>query len=189
MKKGFEKYKLVKEKSLLFNVHNDFELSTEEYVLIHTFYLTYTLVSSASDLSISYIGYGWKSNSYISNGAKNEICKFIDLDNESVFMVASEENNLKDIYSELKLNDNENDFSFERVALCNSKGSNRFEKFLILIRNCLAHGAYRLKYYNGAKMVIMQDQKDRNVTGRAIIKLSTLLDIAKAIDKNGLLEK
>ena len=189
MKNEFEKYRLIKEKSLLFKLQNDYELSKEEYALIHKFYLTHTLVTSESDSSFSYLEYGWISNSYVSNGAKKEICKLLDLENENVFMMASETNDLKSIYNKIKLNDNEGDYSSERVALSNQKGSNQFEKFLILVRNCLAHGVYRFKYYNDVKMVIMQDQKDRNVTGRAIIKLSTLLNIAKAIDKNGLLQK
>lgn len=189
MKKEYGKYRLIKEKSILFNANNDYELSTEEYALLYMFYLTHTLVSTESDMSFSYVEYGWNSNSYVSNGAKKEMRKLFDFENEKVFMMASEANDLKSIYNKLKLNDNESDYSSERVALSNQKGSNQFEKFLILVRNCLAHGAYRLKYYNDVKMVIMQDQKDRNVTGRAIIKLSTLLDIVKAIDKNGLLQK
>ena len=189
MENGFQKYKLSKEKSLIFNVVDDYKMSVEEYYFLHMFYLTHTLASSESNLSFSYIEYGWNSNSYLSNGAKKEICKLFDLENENVFMIASETNDLKSIFSKLKLTDNEDDYSFERVGIANQKGSNRFEKLLILIRNCLAHGAYRLKYYDDVKMVIMQDQKDRNVTGRAIIKLSTLLSIAKAIDKNGLLQK
>lgn len=187
MKADYEKYKYVKEKSLLFNVKNDYELSEDEYFLIHAFYLTFTPVSSESDMSLSYIDYGWNSNSYVDNGIKTRITKLFNIDDKKVFVVASKENSLRQIYEMLNLNDNEKDYSFERIGLSNSKGSNHFEKLLILVRNCLAHGAYRLKYCENIKMVIMQDRKDSNVTGRAIIKLTTLLSIVELVDKNNLL--
>lgn len=65
-----------------------------------------------------------------------------------------------------------------RIAMTDSK-ENQFISFLTHIRNAFAHGSFL--FYKGH--FIFQDQNDKKVTGRGVIKIETLLFLKKLILK------
>lgn len=61
-------------------------------------------------------------------------------------------------------------------------------KFFYRIRNGFAHGKYCLRLSeDNIKMVIIQDNDKYNVTGRIVVRLSTLLNFINEIDINNLI--
>ena len=65
---------------------------------------------------------------------------------------------------------------------------NKYTKLFYRIRNGFAHGRFALKYdSNHIKMVVIQDWDTKNVTGRIVLKLQTLLDFIETVDRNNII--
>lgn len=80
------------------------------------------------------------------------------------------------------------DLSFERCVIGITRENNKYLKFFHRVRDGFAHGKYCLRLSeNNVKMVVIQDDDGNNVTGRIVIRLSTLLNFITEIDINKLI--
>lgn len=183
-------YKYVINNSIIDANNDEYNLSKEEYYLIYSFYVTYSLCKKQSFKKRNFIDYGWNSDSYEKDkDLKNTLISVLDFSNLHTF-VFTENNDLKERFDEQKLNDGiPNDYDIERGVIGKTNENNRYLKLFYRIRNCLAHGKFSLKLSsNDEKMICFQDDDKNNVTARIIIKLSTILSFIYSIDKNNILE-
>ena len=80
------------------------------------------------------------------------------------------------------------DLSFERCVIGKTSENNKYLKLFYRIRDGFAHGKYCLRLSeDNVKMVVIQDDNGNNVTGRIVIRLSTLLNFITEIDINNLI--
>ena len=171
--------------SILTGLNDCYELSTEEYCLIYSFYVTYPLINSSNKKrEISF--YGWN-GSFSNSGLKFKLDNFFNLDrNSSVKFVKKED---RDKYFQQFNLIGKHNFSIEEEygVIINEKKVVKFFCLLTHIRNCLSHGNFAL-LYNSAniKMVVFEDKIPQNnyITARFILKLSTLFEWIKIIDIN-----
>lgn len=80
------------------------------------------------------------------------------------------------------------DLSFERCVIGKTWENNVYLKLFHRVRDGFAHGKYCLRLSeDNIKMVVIQDDDSNNVTGRIVIRLSTLLNFITEIDINNLI--
>lgn len=132
--------------------------------------------------------YGWESEEIINTELGKVLKQVINLGTEN--FVFTEKNELKEKFNSLSLNDGlVADLSFERCVIGKTTTvNNMYLKFFYRIRNGFAHGKYCLRLSeDNIKMVIIQDNDKYNVTGRIVVRLSTLLNFINEIDINNLI--
>lgn len=185
IKKQTYKYEI---KKSIIATNDDYDLSKEEYYLIYSFYVTYSLCKRQSFKNRTFIDYGWESNSINNPQLNNALNSVLNFSNSTTF-IFTEEDDLKEKFNEYNLRDGvlEN-YDTERCVIRKTNETNKYLRLFYRIRNCLAHGNFSFKYSsNKEKMVCFQDNDGHNVTARIVIKLSTLLNFIYSIDINNIL--
>lgn len=187
-----QKYDYVKYKSILYGLKDEYTLTKEEYYLIHVFFVTNCMVNDFTSKSRDFKIYGWKDNNTNHKPLSDTLEKVLPIKNNTSYIV-TRENNLKELFSKFNLTDYPlSDLTTERFVITPEDKTKNDNSYLILflrIRNGLAHGNYKLVYSKfSEKMVIIQNRNKNNVTARIVLKLSTIINLIKAIDKNRLIK-
>ncbi len=186
-------YKFIKEKSILANLTDEYDLTENEFYKLYSFFVTYSLSKKQSGKSRNFKDYGWSDNTLNatcdSNVLEDTLESIIDLSKKN--FVFTEKNNLKEQFQNTNLSDGKlDDCDTERMVIAKTDANNKYLKLFYRIRNCFAHGRFVLKYSsNLERMLIMQDNDRDNVTGRIVISLSTLLNFVDEIDKTHIVNK
>ena len=194
-----QKYQYKSEDSILSGLTDDYTLSIVEVYRLYTFYVTYSMCGSQSMKKRSIADYGWtiipalkkknQVNPTLSNtGLDTELKKVLDL--ESASFVFTDKNDLKKRFDDNNLSDGSlTDYDTERCVIGKTtQEGNKYTKLFYRIRNGFAHGRFALKYdSNHIKMVVIQDWDTKNVTGRIVLKLQTLLDFIETVDRNNII--
>jgi hypothetical protein len=192
-------YQYKSEDSILSGLTDDYTLSIVEVYRLYTFYVTYSMCGSQSMKKRSIADYGWtiipalkkknQVNPTLSNtGLDTELKKVLDL--ESASFVFTDKNDLKKRFDDNNLSDGSlTDYDTERCVIGKTtQEGNKYTKLFYRIRNGFAHGRFALKYdSNHIKMVVIQDWDTKNVTGRIVLKLQTLLDFIETVDRNNII--
>ncbi len=192
-----QRYKYIKNNSILCGVIDEYVLSIYEYSMLYSFFVTYSCCGTQSYKKRSFADYGWTNFSRKINDKKpnpsiylkDALSGIIDLDDTSHF-IFTDEDNLKSCFVSLNLTDGMlDDYDTERVVIARTNETSRYLKLFYRIRDGFAHGKFKLVFAsNREKMVLVQDDDGHNVTARILIKLKTLLSMIKAIDKNTLIQ-
>lgn len=166
---------------------DEYTLSESEYYKIYSFYVTYSLCKNQSAKKRTFSDYGWKDKNIQDIELANTLKRVINLYEEC--FVFTENDELAEKFNLLSLNDGLiTDLSFERCVIGKTWENNVYLKLFYHIRNGFAHGKYCLRLSeDNIKMVIIQDNDKYNVTGRIVIRLSTLLNFINEIDINNLI--
>ena len=136
------------------------------------------------------VNYGWKNNDIDNSDAKNQLKEFLDI-KKSPFYYKKSIESLSTICKQNGLNYSNLDrnFNHEKGVMKLYQDNNYYFSLFRHIRNCLAHGCYKLVYNkDNVKMFIMEDKKGKEITARFVFKLSTLLNFVHIIDKNNTLK-
>lgn len=189
-------YAYIKEQSILYSVQNEYEFSENDYYKLYSFFVTYSMCENQSMKQRDFEKYGWESNllelSINSKKKKtplyNTLHDVLDLNNKN-FLFYSENKDYKKMFEDCDLHNGAiRNCDTERAVIGQSNDRNKYLKLFRHIRNCLAHGKFVLRYSSeNEKMIIMQDNHNRNVTARMVLKLTTLLNFVDRIDLNGLI--
>lgn len=185
--------------SILYNQDDDYSLSVMEFYLIYSFFVTYSCCGTQSGKKRTFLEYGWANYSRPNFGntvpnkaiyLKDNLREIIDLDNRNHFIFTSDSDDVIICFRQIDLMDGQlSDICTERAVITRTSESNRYLKLFYRIRDGFAHGKFILKLNeNNEKMVIIQDDDGHNVTGRIVIKLNTLIELIKIIDKNNFLK-
>lgn len=181
-------YKYIRENSILGlrSVH-EYNLSTEEYCKLYSFFVTYSLCGTQSYQKRCFIDYGWETNLIRNTELGRTLKNILDLDNPN--FTFTENDNLKEEFTSHNLIDGKiDDLNSERGVLIKKGESNNYLRLFYRIRDGFAHGKFCLRLSdNSEKMVVIQDDDTNNVTARLVIKLSTLLSFVNAVDQAHLL--
>ena len=188
--------------SIIKDIEDDYMLTIEEYYILYSFFVTYAMRNNQCNKSKNFKDYGWDNNLFNQKGLKSELQKVINLKDKNYFIFIDDVNkNASDYFGVLGLTYSKSkNYEGERGVL---KSYNKIPKngylecflcFLKHIRNCLAHGNYILKINSsGEKMIIFEDKnikendENKKMTARIIVKLESLLQIIYIIDKKGIL--
>lgn len=186
-------YKYIVNDSIVGTGNDEYTLSQEEYALIYSFYVTYSMCGKQSLKRRTFMDYGWESNNIqvVDNHKKrntdlgNALIRVIDFSKLSTF-IFTDKDDLKKQFSNNNLEDGIlTDYDVERCVIGQTSESNKYLKLFYRIRDGFAHGKFLLKKSSAnEKMVIIQDDNGKNVTARIVIKLSTLLQFVSCIDLN-----
>ena len=170
-------------------LNNDVELTKDEYYYIHNFFVTYSLCKKQSRRKRTLKEYG------LLNGIKDvkkELNKIISFEDCSFEIIPQEELLVENLVNN-KLNDDcIFDLTYERGMVIETKEKNEYFKLFYFIRNSLSHGEYTIKINDkGEKFIIMQNSEFESpcIKARMVMKVSSLINIIKIIDKNKLLMK
>lgn len=187
MVKNKNSYKYIKGNSILRKVVDEYNLNLEEYFLLYSFYVTYSLCGNQSAKKKTFIDYGWKTNKTNNTDLGIALSSVLNLNRNPDFVFI--EDNINKQFLNHNLPDGEiSDVDLERAVIVKSSENNNYLRLFHRIRNGLAHGKYSLCYSkNNEKIVIIQDDDSYNVTARIVIKLSTLLNFITVVDKNNFL--
>lgn len=180
-KKKKQRYKYIRENSIVLNFKDEYKLLHEEYFLLYSFFVTYSMCGTQSGKKKNFIDYGWEKENLSDNKELvMELRKIIDL-NDGKF-VFTDEDNLKEEFQNNKLTDGKLlDYKTERCVIAKTNETNKYLKLFYRIRDGLAHGKFYLKREQNERMVIIQDDDTQNVTAIIVIKLQTLLDIIRVV--------
>lgn len=189
-------YPYVKHNSILYGLTDEYSLSKEEYYLLYSFFVTYSMCGTQSAKKKSFTDYGWNSNKIedTSSGkavptalgkSLKTVLEFKRLDSSFVF---SSNNDLGQLFLNNQLSDGIlPEYDTERFVIGNTTGENKYTKLFYRIRDGFAHGKYILKYSSrNEKMILFQDNDRTKVTARILLKLNTLLSFA-TVSSNGML--
>lgn len=189
-------YKYKKEKSIVYGIKDQYSLSKDEYYMLYSFFVTYSMCPNQSGKSKSFVDYGWGDNILVRNiNGKQQLTDLylalknvLDLDKNENF-IFTDKNELKEKFISLDLGDGIlHNFDTERAVIGKTNAANKYLKLFYRIRDGFAHGNFKLVFSsNNEKIVVIQDNNNTNVTGRIVIRLSTLLGFVNAVDKNNML--
>lgn len=186
-KKKEQTYKYKREESIVLNFDDDYELSQEEYYLLYSFFVTYSMCGNQSGKKKNFVDYGWQNINLKNSPLETELQKIINLKEKQ--FVFTDKDNLKEEFKNNNLTDGKlSDYTTERCVIAKTNENNKYLKLFYRVRDGLAHGKFYLKKEQDEKIVIIQDDNTHNVTARIVIKLQTLLNIIKIVDKNSILE-
>lgn len=181
-------YKYIVKESILYGCKDEYELNEQEFKLLYSFYVTYSMCGSQSWKKKDFSDYGWNSGV---DGAKvstekkinNALKSVLKIERNDKTFVFTEENNLKETFSDNNLNDGLlNEYNTERFVIGKTKGSNKYLKLFYRIRDGLAHGKFALVFSEDKeKMILIQDDDRDNVTARIVLKLSTVMRFANIV--------
>lgn len=185
MSKSQQTYQYKKGESILGDLHDDYQLTQEEFYKLYSFYVTFSMCGNQSAKKRTFIDYGWESETIKNSpGLENALARVINFrDNDS--FVFTDKNDLGDQFMRNDLTDGElTNIEDERAVIGKTEG-NRYLKLFYRVRDGFAHGKHVLRETSTReKMVIIQDDNGHNVTARIVIKLSTLLRFVEVIDIN-----
>lgn len=186
-----QEFEYREEWSIIHGLKDQFELSNDEYHILYSFYVEHSMYDDQSCRKRTWIDYGWSSNKTIANGAKDELCKVLQLySNEDFIFTKEDDLDTQFVMCELE-NGTIHNIDKERGVFAIASESILESYFIILfsrVRNCLAHGEFVLQINTqNEKMVVMQNHYNGNVKSRCVLKLNTLLTLARTVDKSGLL--
>lgn len=189
-------YKYKKEKSIVYGIKDQYSLSKDEYYMLYSFFVTYSMCPNQSGKSKTFVDYGWGDNILVRNiNGKKQLTDLylalknvLDLDKNKNF-IFTDKNELKEKFISLDLGDGIlHNFDTERAVIGQTNAANKYLKLFYRIRDGFAHGNFKLVFSsNNEKIVVIQDNNNTNVTGRIVIRLSTLLGFVNAVDKNNML--
>ena len=189
-------YKYKKEKSIVYGIKDQYSLSKDEYYMLYSFFVTYSMCPNQSGKSKSFVDYGWGDNILVRNiNGKQQstdlylaLKNVLDLDKNKNF-IFTDKNELKEKFISLDLGDGIlHNFDTERAVIGKTNATNKYLKLFYRIRDGFAHGNFKLVFSsNNEKIVVIQDNNNTNVTGRIVIRLSTLLGFVNTVDKNNML--
>lgn len=191
-KTKYPSYRYFKAQSILNGLSDEYVLSKDEYGLLYEFFVTYSLCKGQSVRYRTFRDYGWN-ESITKSGLKQRLSTILELDKNPQFVfLDNKDNTSKKIASKFKAVKLENgallNFDYEHGVIGRTQAGNHYTKLFYRIRNGFAHGKYILKFNdNGEKVIIIQDDGNNSVSARIIIKLDTLLNIIKTIDRNHIL--
>lgn len=180
-------YKYLMANSILNDNRNEKRLDFSVEYLIFKFFVLNTPCIKASRRSKSLEHYGWKGKINDQNGLQENLSSIINLNSHE--FIFTDKNDLNARFEENDLVDNRlKNIDIERCVIGKTLESNKLLKLLRHIRNSLAHGKYIVVNNSQDVMtIVMQDDDQRNVTARIVLRISTLIGIIKIIDKNNLL--
>lgn len=180
-------YKYIKANSILAGTEDDFRLSINEFYLLYSFYVTHSMCRSQSAKKRDFIDYGWENNEIKQTGLKSKLVKILKLDNNPKFVFTAEDD-LREQFSNNDLLDGAlKDKDTQRAVSAKTEEANNYFKLFHRVRNGLAHGNFNLVYSsNKERMILIQDSDGCNVTARVVLRLDTLFDFIRVIDKNGI---
>lgn len=192
-------YKYIIKDSILFNQIDDYALSVAEYYLVYSFFVTYSCCGKQSGKKRTFTEYGWTKFSRPNLGKtipdktlylKDNLSEIINLDDRNHFIFTTYSDDVSSCFQQINLGDGQlSDIHTERAVITRTSESNKYLKLFYRIRDGFVHGKFLLKLNeNNEKMVIIQDDDGHNVTGRIVIKLNTLIELIRIIDKNNLLK-
>lgn len=189
------KHKFIKNQSILYGLTDEYNLSKREFFILYSFYVTYSMCGNQSLKKRTFGDYGWSCEKIEEAHERKKCLTQLGIALNSVtdlpknqFGFLTDKKNLSQMYKEYDLGNGKlRDYNTERAVIGKTNENNKYLKLFYRIRDGLAHGKYILKLSsNGEKMVIVQDDDTKNVTGRIVIKLSTLMSFVRAIDLNGI---
>lgn len=181
-------YRYSKGSSILGNLHDEYQLSQEEYYKIYSFYVTYSMCGSQSAKKRNFTSYGWDSESIKATSLGEALLTVLNLNRNPVF-VFTDRDDLAAQFGALSLTDGElENVDYERAVIGKTSENNNYLRLFYRIRDGFAHGKYLLRFSSfGERMVIIQDDDRHNVTARIVLKLSTLLKFIEVIDLNSII--
>lgn len=185
-----ETYRYTKEESIVTMDHRREErLTDNELGFLYRFYILEPLSSQQSLKAVAANKRGWR-GAYSDSGLKNYLVDILNLFSaDFVFTETLEVYDLQVLFDSLDLSSGPlSDFCRERCVLTKTPGSNPYYKVFYRVRNCLAHGNFRLlkddAVENGA-FFVMEDRTrgsgSQNVTARMVFAKSTLFGWANAV--------
>lgn len=183
-------YQYIQQNSILNSFYDEYELSEKEYVILYSFFVTYSMCKNQSGKGRDLVEYGWSENDINKSGLKKIWQSVLDLDRGAAFyFFGSGQKALSELFQAANLCDGKlTDIDTERCVIGKNSEPNKYFKLFRHIRNGLAHGNFRLIYNSHRqKMVIIQDDDSHNVTARIVLKLDTLLKLVRITDKNHLI--
>ena len=186
-----QEYEYYPEGSILYGINDEYCLTQNEHFILYSFFVEYSMYGDQSMRRRNWIDYGWENNETIKNGAKDALCRVLNLYKDEHFVFTREE----DLDTQFLMTDLADgpiqSKSTERGVFAIAGESANESYFLILfsrIRNCLAHGEFNLVYSEThEKMIVMQNHFDGNVKARCVLKLNTLLSMVRVVDMCGLI--
>lgn len=180
-------YKYIIASSMIFNHKDEYCLSMKEYNVLHEFFITYSMCKNSSFKTKTFTDYGWSSDNISKAGCLEQLSNILLLDKNKNFLFYAGED-IKQQFNMLNLLDEfTNDIDTERAVIKRTFEENNYFRLFNRIRNALAHGNYKLVYSSkNEKMIIIQDNDRYNVTARIVIKLNTIFELIKVIDKNNI---
>lgn len=184
-------YQYNSKNSILFDLSDEYHLSKEEYFILYSFFVTFCMAGTHSQKKRTFKDYGWDTNRTINSKLAKALNSVLNLNRNANFIFPKEDN-LRECFNITNLNDGEiRDLTYERFVVTPAKVyENKYFDLFSHIRNGLAHGKYKLRYSkNNVKMIIIQDNDSNNVTARIVLKIETLLNLVKTIDKNKIIQR
>lgn len=181
-------YRYSKGSSILGNLHDEYQLSKEEYYKVYSFYVTYSMCGTQSAKKRSFTSYGWDGENVKSTTLGKALLAVLNLNRNPSF-VFTDRDDLAAQFNALYLTDGDlENVDNERAVIGKTSESNNYLRLFYRIRDGFAHGKYLLRFSSsGEKMVIIQDDDRYNVTARIVLKLSTLLKFIEVIDTNSVI--
>ena len=184
-------YKYIKNNSIVLSTSDNYKLLDREYILLYSFFVTYSMCGNQSSKKRTFKDYGWANENLTENKKLYEkLNQLINLRRQYFVFIDKDapKNILKDEFKKCNLTDRIlSDYETERMVILKKGLKNNFLEVCYRIRNCFAHGNFLLKKAGNTKMIVFQDNDRDNVNARMVIKLKTLLNIVKEIDKNDIL--
>ena len=183
--KSIQTYGYVKKVSIITYYGKEAKISLEEEWLMFKFFVVHNPCGdNMTWKSISFKDYGWPDKIDKPNGLRSKLDEVLSISsNQFVF---TEKDDLKEKFAATNLTDGfPEDIITERAVIGDTPGDNKHLKLFRHIRNCFCHGKYVVvKNALGHEMIIMQDNYNKNVTARIVIRKTTLMEWIRIIDKN-----
>ena len=186
----------VKQNSVLYGLTDEYSLSKEEYYLLYSFFVTYSMCGTQSAKKRSFVDYGWDSNTIFETaGGKKTVTSLgkaltsiLPISAKDPLFVFANDNSVAPFFLATQLNDGTlPEYDSERAVIAQTWENNKYLKLFYRVRDGLAHGKFVLKYSSSnEKMVLIQDDDGKKVTARILLKLDTLLSFARVLS-NGML--
>lgn len=180
-------YKYKESESIILGVEDQYDFSVKEYYQLYSFFVTYSLCGSQSKKKRTLTDYGWEYTSFSKSNLQKKLEDVLALNGNENFCFNPDD--LKTSFARHDLQDGKiENLDEERGVLVQTSDTNKYLKLFYRIRDGLAHGSFSLrKNCNDEKMIVIQDQDRNNVTARIVIRLNTLLEWIRIIDKKCLI--
>ena len=189
-------YQYKESASILYGQSDEYELTKDEYFLLYSFFVTYSMCGKQSGKKRFLENYGWislkpdKATTIISSGLKAALATVFNIDTSERY-VFTDENNLSEKFNEADLADGVlANVTTERAVIGKTtQETNAYFKLFYRVRDGFAHGRFSLRSgEHGEHMIIIQDNDQNNVTARIVIKKDTLLEYVRVVDRYKLIQ-
>ena len=185
-------YRYYARNSIIANIQDEYLLTQDEYAILYSFYVTYSMCGNQSAKKRTFADYGWDSENIttivehkrIETDLGNALKQIVDFSTNNNF-VFTDNDDLALQFSNNNLGDGVlPNYDTERAVIASTSANNKYLKLFYRVRDGFAHGKFALKLASDkTRMVVIQDDNTSNVTARIVIKLSTLIDFIKCVDK------